>query len=148
LRHTSPARRSRTTREARYEKLRLEWTYHSNAIEGNSLTLGETAFYLREGLTSEGKSLVEYLEARNHTEAIDWLADFAREKKSITADFLKDLHALLHKGTSERPARGADGQTIMRRITPGVYKLQPNHVLTLPLLHRAPRCHEIQDHRF
>ncbi len=118
-------------RAARYEKLRLEWTYHSNAIEGNSLTLGETAFYLREGLTSEGKPLVEYLEARNHAEAIDWLADFAREKRPITAGFLKDLNALLHKGISERPARGADGQTIMRRITPGVYKLQPNHVLAL-----------------
>lgn len=117
--------------EARYEKLRLEWTYNSNAIEGNSLTLGETAFYLREGLTSEGKPLVDYLEARNHAEAIDWLFDFAKEKKPITEGFIKDLNALLHKGITERPARGANGLMVMRQITPGAYKKQPNHVLTL-----------------
>jgi Fic family protein len=117
--------------EARYEKLRLEWTYHSNAIEGNSLTLGETAFYLREGLTSEGKPLVDYLEAKNHSEAVDWISAFIRKQKPITEGFIKDLNALLHKGITERPARGADGQMIMRPITPGAYKKQPNHVLTL-----------------
>lgn len=117
--------------EARYEKLRLEWTYNSNAIEGNSLTLGETAFYLREGLTSEGKPLIDYLEARNHAEAIDWLFEVVRQKKPITEGFIKDLNALLHKGITERPARGASGNMVMRKITPGVYKRQPNHVLTL-----------------
>lgn len=117
--------------EARYEKLRLEWTYNSNAIEGNSLTLGETAFYLREGLTSEGKPLIDYLEARNHAEAIDWLFEIAGEKKPITEGFIKDINALLHKGITERPARGADGNIVMRKITPGAYKRQPNHVLTL-----------------
>ncbi|MEK7518014.1 MAG: Fic family protein [Patescibacteria group bacterium] len=117
--------------EARYEKLRLEWTYNSNAIEGNSLTLGETAFYLREGLTSEGKPLIDYLEAKNHAEAIDWLFEIVRQKKPITEGFIKDLNALLHKGITERPARGAGGNMVMRKITPGAYKLQPNHVLTL-----------------
>ncbi len=117
--------------EARYEKLRLDWTYNSNAIEGNSLTLGETAFYLREGLTSEGKPLIDYLEARNHAEAIDWLFEIVRDKKPITEGFIKDLNALLHKGITERPARGTDGNMAMRKITPGAYKRQPNHVLTL-----------------
>ena len=45
--------------------------------------------------------------------------------------FLKDLNALLHKGITERPVRGAHGQTLMRSITPGAFKTQPNHVLTL-----------------
>lgn len=116
---------------ARYEKLRLDWTYNSNAIEGNSLTLGETAFYLREGLTSEGKPLIDYLEARNHAEAIDWLFEVVQDRRSITEGFIKDLNALLHKGITERPARGANGNIVMRRITPGAYKRQPNHVLTL-----------------
>lgn len=122
---------SKEVKEARYEKLRLDWTYNSNAIEGNSLTLGETAFYLREGLTSEGKPLIDYLEARNHAEAIDWLFDIVRDKKPITEGFIKDLNALLHKGITERPARGQDGKIFMRRITPGAYKKEPNHVLTL-----------------
>lgn len=116
---------------ALYEKLRLEWTYHSNALEGNSLTLGETAFYLREGLTSEGKPLVDYLETKNHAEAVDWLFQFVKSAEPITEGFIKDLNALLHKGITQRPARGVNGQTIMRPITPGVYKTQPNHVLTL-----------------
>lgn len=118
-------------RAALYEKLRLEWTYNSNAIEGNSLTLGETAFYLREGLTSEGKPLIDYLEAKNHAEAIDWLFEIVKQKRPITEGFIKDLNALLHKGITERPARGADGIMIMRKISPGEYKKQPNHVLTI-----------------
>ncbi|MFA5995778.1 MAG: Fic family protein [Patescibacteria group bacterium] len=117
--------------EAHYEKLRLDWTYHSNALEGNSLTLGETAFYLREGLTSEGKPLVDYLEIKNHTEAIDWLFQIVKEQCPITEGFIKDLNALLHKGITERPAIGANGQKFMRKITPGQYKQQANHVLTV-----------------
>lgn len=116
---------------ARQEQLRLEWTYHSNAIEGNSLNLGETAFYLREGLTSEGKPLIDYLEVQNHAEAIDWLFDLVQRNVPITGRFFKDLNAILHKGITERPALGANGQRIMRKITPGAYKQNPNHVLTL-----------------
>jgi len=54
------------------EKLRIEWTYNNNAIEGNTLSLSETAFFLREGLTSKGKPLSEYLETRNHAEAQEY----------------------------------------------------------------------------
>jgi Fic family protein len=43
------------------QKFRVEWTYSSNAIEGNTLTLQETAFFLRHGLTSKGKPLRDYL---------------------------------------------------------------------------------------
>jgi Fic family protein len=118
-------------RAARYEELRIKWTYNSNAIEGNSLTLGETAFYLREGLTSEGKPLIDYLEARNHAEAIDWLKSLTDKNKPITEGIIKDLNALLHKGITERPAMGADGKQVMRQIHPGMYKTQPNHVITL-----------------
>ena len=116
---------------AYYEKLRLEWTYHSNALEGNSLNLGETAFYLREGLTSEGKPLIDYLEVKNHAEAIEWLFDVVQKKIPITESFFKELNALLHRGITERPALGGQGQKIMRKITPGIYKQMPNHVLTL-----------------
>lgn len=122
---------SNDEKAAYFEKLRLDWTYHSNAIEGNSLTLGETAFYLREGLTSEGKPLVDFLEARNHAEAIDWLYETIAEKKPITEGFIKDLNTLLHKGITERPAKGGDGKIFMRKIHPEKYKSEPNHVLTL-----------------
>lgn len=44
------------------QKFKIEWTYNSNAIEGNTMTLQETAFFLQEGLTSKGKTLKDYLE--------------------------------------------------------------------------------------
>lgn len=77
------------------EKLRIDWTYNSNALEGNTLTYGETAFFLREGLTSEGKPFKDYIEAKNHAEAIDFLLDVINGNRDITEGFIKELHALL-----------------------------------------------------
>ncbi len=111
------------------KKFKLEWTYHSNAIEGNTLTLQETAFFLREGLTSKGKTLQEYLEAQNHAEAIDYLQDIIKENGQITESLIKELHALLMKGINTI-LTGTEGAQV-QIITPGKYKTKPNHVLTL-----------------
>lgn len=113
------------------EKLRVDWTYNSNAIEGNTLTYGETAFFLREGLTSEGKPLKDYVEAKNHAEAIDWLHEIIRGKRPFTEGFVKELHALLMRDIHFTYARGAGGKLIQKPLMPGVYKSQPNHVLTI-----------------
>jgi Fic family protein len=50
---------------------RIELTYTSNAIEGNTLTRAETALVVEKGLTVGGKTLKEHLEAINHAEALD-----------------------------------------------------------------------------
>ncbi|MCW1930250.1 MAG: Fic family protein [Candidatus Kerfeldbacteria bacterium] len=113
------------------EQLRIEWTYNSNAIEGNTLTLGETAFFLREGLTSEGKPLQDYLEAKNHAEAIDHLQDIIAQKRPITEHLIKSLHGVLMKGMDFTVAKDARGQLIHKPLHVGEYKKQPNHVLTL-----------------
>ena len=113
------------------EHLRVAWTYNSNAIEGNTLTYGETAFFLREGLTSEGRPLKDYLEAENHAKAIDYLQDIAKEKKQISESFIRQLHSLLLKGITHTIAKGADGKLIHKPLTPGKYKIRPNHVLTI-----------------
>lgn len=113
------------------EQLRIEWTYNSNAIEGNTLTLGETAFFLREGLTSEGKPLDDYLEAKNHAEAIDHLQDVISKKQPITEHLIKSLHGVLMKGMDFTVAKGTHGQMIHKPLHAGEYKKQPNHVLTL-----------------
>ena len=55
----------------------VEWTYHSNAIEGSTLTLAETRLVLLDGLTVGGKSLREHLEAINHKHAIDFVEALA-----------------------------------------------------------------------
>ena len=54
-----------------HEEMRLLHTYHSNAIEGNTLTLPETKLVLEEGITIGGKSLREHLEATNNARAFD-----------------------------------------------------------------------------
>jgi Fic family protein len=52
------------------KKMEIEYTYNSNAIEGNTLTLRETQLVIRQGVTVGGKSLSEHLEAKNHPKAI------------------------------------------------------------------------------
>lgn len=113
------------------EQLRIEWTYNSNAIEGNTLTLGETAFFLREGLTSEGKPLHDYLEAQNHAEAIDRLQDIISNKQAITESLIKALHGVLMKGGDFTLAKNQHGQMIHKKLHVGEYKKEPNHVLTV-----------------
>lgn len=117
--------------EALQERLRIEWTYNSNAIEGNTLTFGETAFFLREGLTCEGKPLKDYLEARNHSEAIEVLMGVIKQERRLTESLIKELHALLMKGIEFTYAKGASGKTIKKPLNPGMYKTRPNHVLTI-----------------
>lgn len=131
---------SESLNRAIQEKLRIEWTYNSNAIEGNTLTRGETAFYLREGLTSEGKPLKDYLEARNHAEAIDYLNEVVRQEKPMTESFVKALHSLLMKDTGPLIVQGGHGQKIRKPIHTGEYKKETNHVLTL-----SGRVHEYVD---
>src|SRR5258708_18813370 len=56
-----------------YEDLRIRLTYHSNALEGNTLSLRETQVVIEEGMTVGGHSLHEHLEATNHAAAFDEL---------------------------------------------------------------------------
>ncbi len=113
------------------EKLLIEWIYNSNAIEGNSLSLGETAFFLKEGLTSEGKPLKDFLEAKNHQEAILALKDLLEGKRSLTQSYIKELHAVLLKGIEYIKVQGLKGGKVLKKVEAGKYKTKPNHVLTV-----------------
>jgi len=73
----------------------VEWTYHSNAIEGSTLTLAETRLVLLDGLTVGGKSLREHLEAINHKHAIDFVEAVARKEEPITEHNIRQIHALI-----------------------------------------------------
>ena len=66
------------------EKLLIEWTYNSNAIEGSTLTQGETMFFLKNGLTVEGKPFKDFIDAKNHAEAIEFLYDVVKNKREIS----------------------------------------------------------------
>lgn len=113
------------------KKLKIEWTYDSNAIEGSSLTRGETFFFLQEGLTVEGKPLKDFLDARNHADAIDFLLDVVRDERTITEGLIKEMNALLLSGVKSTSAMNEYGQIVQKPANPGQYKKLPNHVLQM-----------------
>ncbi|WP_375163115.1 Fic family protein [Paenibacillus sp. SC116] len=83
------------------EVFRVEWTYHSNAIEGNTLTLLETKIVLEEGLTIGGKKLLEHFEVINHAEAIQYVQDIVDRKQSLSEHVIKSIHQLVLKNIAE-----------------------------------------------
>jgi fido (protein-threonine AMPylation protein) len=78
-----------------HEDLRVRLTYHSNAIEGNSLTLKETQIVVEEGMTIGGHSIREHLEATNHAGAYDLLCQLADQNTRITIETILELHTLM-----------------------------------------------------
>lgn len=78
------------------EWFRIELTYTSNAIEGNTLTRAETAMVVDEGLTVSGKSLTEHQEAINHAEAFDYIQTLVDKKRQeLTAKDILDIHSII-----------------------------------------------------
>ena len=76
------------------EEFLTEYTYNSNAIEGNTLTLRETDMVLR-GLTIDQKSLKEHLEVIGHKEAFDFVTELVKEKCEINERVIKQIHYLV-----------------------------------------------------
>lgn len=77
-----------------YEEFMIEYTYNSNAIEGNTLTLRETDMVLR-GLTIDQKPLKDHLEVIGHKEAFYYVLDLVKEKKEINEFIIKQIHSLV-----------------------------------------------------
>lgn len=80
------------------EALDLEYTYESNRIEGNTLTLRETDLVISKGLTVSGKSMTEHLEAINHKDAIDYIKDLAIQEIEVSERVIKEIHSLVLRG--------------------------------------------------
>ena len=70
----------------------VELTYTSNALEGNTLTLRETAEVIEHGITVGGKQLHDHLEAVDHYEAVQWIRRLADEETPIGEDTVRELH--------------------------------------------------------
>ncbi|WP_345115855.1 Fic family protein [Hymenobacter algoricola] len=113
------------------QKFRLDWNYNSNAIEGNSLTLGETRSLLLHGLTAAGKPMRDHLDIKGHNEAVLGLEEFVRDNgRPLTEQFIREMHQVLLGEAYEVPAQTPDGQPTRKHIVPGQYKTSPNNVLT------------------
>lgn len=112
------------------QKLRLEWNYHSNALEGNKLTLGETRAFLLQGLTAQGKPFRDYLDIKGYNEAILLLEEFVRQERPLTEADIRELHKIILVEPYHVDAVTFDGTPTRRLTEPGKYKTTPNHVLT------------------
>lgn len=75
--------------------LSVEWTYNSNSIEGNTLTLQETKMVVEDGLTIHGKPLREHFEAVNHQEAIELIESWAKPGYLLDAADILEVHGLV-----------------------------------------------------
>ncbi|MDR0310147.1 MAG: Fic family protein [Acidobacteriota bacterium] len=91
----------------------IDYTYHSNAIEGSTLTLEETALVLKEGVTIGGKPLRHHLEAIGHRDAYCYVEDLVRNKIPVSERVIKDIHSLV---------------LMDRRTDKGVYRSVPVRV--------------------
>ncbi len=86
------------------EYFNLNYTYESNRIEGNTLTLQETYLVVNDGITVGGKSVREHLEAINHAEAISYLGEIIQNKTVFSERVLKEIHYLILKGIDRENA--------------------------------------------
>ncbi len=108
----------------------LKLTYHSNSIEGSTLTEPDTAAILFDNAALPDKSLTEQLEAKNHQTALNYLFDYIAQKGKIDKNFVLKLHAILMNGV--RPDAGAYRNHAVR-IT-GVNLPTANHMSIYKLI--------------
>lgn len=125
--------RRRPLTKNQYNTLRnnmiIEWTYNSNAIEGNTLTLSETKVVL-EGITIGGKSVVEHLEAINHRDAILFLENIVDRQEDISEWNIRNLHQIILKDIDNLNA----GKYRMENVLIGGAKHIPPDYLMVPVL--------------
>lgn len=86
------------------EALQIEWTYNSNSIEGNTLSLRETQMVLQEGITIKGKSLREHFEAKNHETAINHLYTLVKKNYKLTGHDILALHGFVLRSIEDDSA--------------------------------------------
>ncbi len=122
---------SREVEDRVLQKFRLDWNYHSNAIEGNPYTYGETVAFLMEGITAKGKTLKDHLDIKGHDDTIHYLLDVVKDKDyRLRESEIRGLHKMLLKEPYFSDAVTPEGVVTRKEIQLGAYKTMPNHVKT------------------
>ena len=93
------------------ERMEIEYTYNSNAIEGNTLTHRETQLVIREGITIGGKSLRDHLEAKNHPRAIKYI-ETLKDRAPKESDILR-VHEIIFSGILENAGNYRNSQVFI-----------------------------------
>lgn len=115
--------------DALWKKLRLEWNYNSNHIEGNTLTYGETKLLLMFDKTTGDHSKREYDEMEAHDAAVLMVQDWAQDRsRSLTETDIRELNKMILVKPFWKEAITPDGQSTRRKIKIGDYKEHPNSV--------------------
>jgi len=112
------------------EDIRLRHTYHSDAIEGNALTLQETKLVIEEGITIGGKLLKDHIEARNDAEAFDLMIDLIHSKKKLSQEIIQQIHECVTKGILQNPGQYRTGDV---GVT-GADIRPPSYLKVIPLM--------------
>ncbi len=114
-----------------WRKLKLEWNYHSNHIEGNTLTYGETELLLLHGQVSGNHALRDYVEVQAHDVAVLHLRKLVEDSDRRLSEIdVRDLNRILLKESFWKEAITPDGLPTRIEIRPGEYKELPNNVRT------------------
>ncbi len=113
------------------KKIRLEFNYNSNHLEGNTFTYGETKLLLLFGQTSAGKTIRDTEEMKAHDVAYKMITDWAADKEYVlTERDIKDLNRIILVEPFKKATKTPDGQPSSRIINIGDYKQQSNSVET------------------
>jgi len=105
------------------EDMKLRHTYHSDAIEGNTLTLQETKLVLEEGITIGGKPLKDHIEAQNDAEAFDFMLQLVQKKIPFSQESIQQIHEIVTKGLMKDSGKYRTGNVRITgsSITPPSY---------------------------
>ena len=111
------------------KKVRLEFNYNSNHIEGNTLTYGETELLLLFDETHGSRPMRDYEEMKAHDVAFQKIKEWATDTETpLTEQDIKNLNQIILVQPFWKNAITPDGQPTRRQITVGNYKTQPNSV--------------------
>ena len=108
----------------------MQFNHHSNSFEGNTLVYDETQLLLIHGRTVGDHTIREYEEMKAHNVAFKYMCELAKEKRLVSEADVRDLNKICLKEPFFKKARTSDGQATTKKIIPGQYKKQPNHVVT------------------
>ena len=123
---------SKETLKSLRNSINIEWTYNSNGIEGNTLTLRETQIVL-EGITVGGKTLREHLEAINHEKAIEYIEDLVKEKDPVKEWNIKNIHQLVLKEIDDKNAGKYRSENV---AIMGATHTPPDHLIVPELMEK------------
>ena len=109
---------TRTELERLREDFMIGFTYNSNAIEGNTMTLEETALVIREGVTIGGKAVREHLEIVGHKDAWYFIEELVKTPAPLTEKMILDIHGFV---------------LMDRREDAGIYRRMPVSIIGVPV---------------